>query len=179
MRRGRRCVGALAGVGGYWRLDGALGSRRSLARVSLFAALAAETPAPMAPDARHAAYRLSRFNSGWGVAVLLVIGSSVASIAGDAVDTGKAAQDSATNADAAKFVEKTTERGPVKARVRLEPAAPVIGDTVTLTVEVTAADGIELMMPEFGQSLDRFSVREFVPKQTVDATGNQVDTQRY
>ena len=82
-------------------------------------------------------------------------------------------------ADAPKFIEKTTERGPVKARVRLEPASPVIGDAITLTLEVTAADGIELSMPEFGQSLDRFSVREFVPKQSVDAQGNQVATQRY
>jgi hypothetical protein len=81
--------------------------------------------------------------------------------------------------EAPKFVEKTSERGPVQARVRLEPAAPVIGDTVSLTVEVTAEDGIDLMMPEFGQSLDRFSVREFVPKEQVDATGRTVSTQRY
>lgn len=78
-----------------------------------------------------------------------------------------------------KFIEKTTERGPVKAKVRVEPAAPVIGDTITLTVEVTAADGIELSMPEFGQSLDRFSVREFVPKESLDAAGNTLATQRY
>jgi hypothetical protein len=82
-------------------------------------------------------------------------------------------------AEAPKLLEKTSERGPVQARVRLEPAAPVIGDTVTLTVEVTADDGIELVMPDFGQSLDRFSVREFVPKETVDASSRTVSTQRY
>jgi hypothetical protein len=82
------------------------------------------------------------------------------------------------SAEAPKSLEKTSERGPVKARVRLEPAAPVIGDTVTLTIEVTTEDGIELMMPEFGQSMDRFSVREFVPKEAVDG-GKTVSTQRY
>lgn len=96
-------------------------------------------------------------------------------LAGETVDaTGQPVP-----AEAPKFLEKTTERGPVKARVRIEPAAPVIGDTITLTVEVTAADGIALTMPEFGQSLDRFSVREFVPKESVDASGNTVSTQRY
>lgn len=98
--------------------------------------------------------------------------------AGDVVDASDP-QAAAASADAPKFLEKSAERGPVKARVRLEPAAPVIGDTVTLTVEVTAADGIELMMPEFGQSLERYSVREFVPKESVDASGNTVATQRY
>ena len=97
--------------------------------------------------------------------------------ADDAVDATQPAPQAA--AEATRFLEKSAERGPVKARVRLEPAAPVIGDTVTLTIEVTAADGIDLMMPEFGQSLDRFSVREFVPKEAVDASGNTVSTQRY
>lgn len=95
---------------------------------------------------------------------------------GTAADPDEPAQ---AAAQAPPFLEKSAERGPVKARVRIEPSAPVIGDTVTLTVEVTAADGIDLMMPEFGQSLDRFSVREFVPKEAVDAAGNTVSTQRY
>jgi len=99
------------------------------------------------------------------------------SFAADPVDTTKPATEAAAEAPA--FFEKAAERGPVQARVRLEPAAPVIGDTVTLTIEVTAADGIDLMMPEFGQSLDRFSVREFVPKEAVDASGKTVSTQRY
>ena len=102
---------------------------------------------------------------------LALLGARVC-IAGDAVDANKPA-------DAPGFVEKTAERGPVKALVRIDPAAPVIGDTVTLRIEVTAADGIEVMMPEFGQSLDRFSVREFVPKENVGDGGTSVYTQRY
>jgi hypothetical protein len=111
--------------------------------------------------------------------VALLLGWTSCALAADVVDTSKPDAGAAADAIKPNFIEKTTESGPVKARVRLEPVAPVIGDTVTLTVEVTAADGIALEMPEFGQSLDRFSVREFVPKQTVDASGNQVSTQRY
>jgi len=76
-------------------------------------------------------------------------------------------------------IEKLTERGPVTVTVRLEPSALMIGDTITLTVEAVAEDGIELLMPEFGQALDRFAIREFVPKQSVDADGRTVSTQRY
>ncbi|HYC57142.1 MAG TPA: hypothetical protein VEL28_19585 [Candidatus Binatia bacterium] len=79
----------------------------------------------------------------------------------------------------AGVIEKTAELGPVKAVVRLEPDKPVIGDAVNVTVEVTAEDGIDLLMPEFGQSLDRFAIREFVPKETVDDKGRTVSTQRY
>ncbi|MFN2424988.1 MAG: hypothetical protein ABR587_00925 [Candidatus Binatia bacterium] len=112
----------------------------------------------------------------WVVASAMAAALLVAPLAHaqDATDAPEAALQ-----EAPAFLEKTAERGPVKARVRLEPAAPVIGDVVTLTIEVTAADGIDLMMPEFGQSMDRFSVREFVPKETVDASGSIVSTQRY
>jgi len=79
----------------------------------------------------------------------------------------------------AGILEKASELGPVKAVVRLQPDKPVIGDAVTLTVEVTAEDGIDLLMPEFGQSLDRFTIREFVPKESVDDRGRTVSTQRY
>lgn len=120
--------------------------------------------------------RAARAASALAIALALLLPGGVVRAA-DVV--GEDGQPVPAAAEPPKFLEKTAERGPVTARVRLEPAAPVIGDTVTLTLEVTAADGIELVMPEFGQSLDRFSVREFVPKETVDASGNTVATQRY
>lgn len=113
------------------------------------------------------------------LAVLLALVAPAAAV--QAQDAAPQAAEQAADAgtETPKFLEETTERGPVTARVRVEPAAPVIGDTVTLTIEVTAAEGIDLVMPEFGQSMERFSVREFVPKETVDAKGNTVSTQRY
>jgi hypothetical protein len=100
-------------------------------------------------------------------------------LAGAPAFAGSAVNETGQPIEKPAFVEKSTERGPVTARVRVEPAAPVIGDTVTLTIEVTAADGIDLAMPEFGQSLERFSVREFVPRESVDPQGRRVATQRY
>ena len=71
------------------------------------------------------------------------------------------------------------QRGPVKASVSIEPTAPVIGDVITLTLEVIADEGVELLMPEFGQSLDRFSIIDFVPKESVDEKGRNVASHRY
>ncbi len=76
-------------------------------------------------------------------------------------------------------VERATERGPVRAVVRVEPASVLIGDTVALSLEVVAEDGVELFMPEFGQSLDRFAIIDFVPHEKVDDEGRTVATQHY
>ena len=76
-------------------------------------------------------------------------------------------------------IEVPAELGPVKAKLRLEPAEPLIGDTVTLTLEVAAEEGVELLMPEFGEALDRFTILDFVPRQTIDDEGRTVATQKY
>jgi hypothetical protein len=82
-------------------------------------------------------------------------------------------------AASAELLERVSERGPVKVRVALEPTQPVIGDALTLTLEVQAAQGVEVIMPEFGQSLDRFSIRDFVPRSSVEENGRTQASQRY
>ena len=72
-----------------------------------------------------------------------------------------------------------TTRGPVTATLVLEPQTPSIGDIVSLTITVEAPDQVEVLMPEFGESLDRFAIVDFVPKQSISATGNNVFSQRY
>ncbi len=101
-------------------------------------------------------------------------GSSVATSAGDS--GGGSAE---RQAEDPGYLEKTTQRGPVTAVVRIEPSHPRIGDRCTLTLRVTAEDGVELLMPDFGQSLDRFAIREFVPSERVDERGRTVSEQRY
>lgn len=82
-------------------------------------------------------------------------------------------------ADAEQRLERVTERGPVTVRLTLEPSHPVIGDPLTLTLEVTAKQGVELLMPEFGQSLDRYRILDFVPREALDASGRTLASQRY
>lgn len=60
-------------------------------------------------------------------------------------------------------LSKQTTSGPVTATVTLTPNAPSIGDPLTLTLRVVAAPMVEALLPEFGEALDRFPVRDFVP----------------
>jgi hypothetical protein len=82
-------------------------------------------------------------------------------------------------AGAARALEVASESGPVRAVVRIEPERPRIGDALQLTLEVTAEEGVELLMPEFGEALDRFSVVDFAPHESVDAEGRTLARQRY
>ncbi len=76
-------------------------------------------------------------------------------------------------------LERTVESGPVSARISLSPDAPVIGDPITLRIEATAEDGVEVLMPAFGEALGRFTIQDFVPRSTLDADGRTVYSQRY
>lgn len=77
------------------------------------------------------------------------------------------------------FIERTNQRGPVTARVKVEPAKPRLGDDITLTLEVEAEKGIELFMPEFGQSLDRFAIVDYLPREKAGPQDKTIITQRY
>jgi hypothetical protein len=75
--------------------------------------------------------------------------------------------------------EVTARLGPVTATVSLEPDEPVIGDPMKLVIEAVAEDGVEVLMPEFGEALDRYSIIDFVPRESVDEEGRSVLSQRY
>jgi hypothetical protein len=76
-------------------------------------------------------------------------------------------------------VEASTESGPVLARITLTPDAPRIGDPLTLELEVVAEPGVELLMPEFGDALDRYTIVDFAPAESLDDAGRTVSRQRY
>jgi hypothetical protein len=76
-------------------------------------------------------------------------------------------------------LKKTTESGPVKATVELEPANPKIGDSVTLTLSVIAEPNVELLMPAFGEALERFTILDFAPRERIDDGGRTVARQTY
>lgn len=79
----------------------------------------------------------------------------------------------------AEMLESQIERGPVQVTLRLEPSDPVIGDSVHLEVEALAEDGVELLMPEFGEALDRFLILDFAPSEGIVPDGRHRATQRY
>jgi len=79
----------------------------------------------------------------------------------------------------ATAIEQETRLGPVTAVVRLEPEAPVIGDAMTLSIEVLAEEGIEGLVPEFGEALGRFSIIDFVPRGRLEPDGRTRFSQLY
>jgi len=85
----------------------------------------------------------------------------------------------AASASAEGVIQSTAERGPVVAILRIEPSEPVIGDVVTLELEVRAAAKVELLMPEFGEALGRFEIIDFAPSEEIDEKGNTIARQRY
>jgi hypothetical protein len=80
---------------------------------------------------------------------------------------------------AADPLKQSFALGPVRGTLQLEPAEPVIGDPLTLTLRVVAEKGVELLMPEFGEALERFTILDFVPRQAIDDQGRTVATQTY
>ncbi len=76
-------------------------------------------------------------------------------------------------------LEESTRKGPVEATVRLEPREPRIGDPIHLTLNVTAEKGVELIMPEFGQVMERFTIIDFVKGERIDDQGQTVSSHRY
>jgi hypothetical protein len=55
----------------------------------------------------------------------------------------------------------STRLGPAVATVKLSPAAPRLGDVLYLELSVTAPDGLDVIMPVFGEALGRFSIDDF------------------
>ena len=76
-------------------------------------------------------------------------------------------------------LSSVTEEGPVRATVTLAPAAPRLGDPLTLELAVTAEPGVVVEMPQFGEALGRFSILDFAPRRSVGADGVTVARQRY
>jgi hypothetical protein len=76
-------------------------------------------------------------------------------------------------------LSKTTESGPVKATVTLDPAKAHLGDRLHLLLTVEARRGVHLEMPAFGEALGRFAIVAFVPRTETRPDGTTVATQKY
>jgi hypothetical protein len=85
----------------------------------------------------------------------------------------------ATTAAAEESIEKSVQRGPVEVILRVDPAEPVIGDPIHLEIIALADEGVELLMPEFGEALDRFLILDFAPSEGLAEDGRTRSVQRY
>ncbi|MEE3327990.1 MAG: hypothetical protein VX252_11700 [Myxococcota bacterium] len=79
----------------------------------------------------------------------------------------------------AQGLSTEAQSGPVDVQIELTPEAPVIGDALVLKIRVTADSGVEVLMPEFGEALDRFRIVDFVPREEIDEAGRTIYSQRY
>ena len=79
----------------------------------------------------------------------------------------------------ASALEDVVERGPVTVTASVTPDEVLIGDPVELEITVVAEKDVEILMPEFGESLDHLQIIEFVPQRRVDDQRRTVASQRY
>ena len=80
---------------------------------------------------------------------------------------------------AADQITQTNQLGPIKVTTTLTPKKPTIGDEIHLEIRVESPRDVEVLMPEFGEALDRYTILDFVPRQTIRADGTTVSLQRY
>ncbi len=59
------------------------------------------------------------------------------------------------------FLERVTEKGPVKLVIQVSPKEPRLSDLVEMEIRVTAAAGIQIQPPTFGQAVGDFLVRDY------------------
>jgi len=69
--------------------------------------------------------------------------------------------------------------GPVSVITELAPRKPTIGDEMVLEIRVEAEAGVEVLMPEFGEALSRYTIVDYVPRQRVESDGSTTHIQRY
>ncbi len=119
---------------------------------------------------------MARCWSGWVAAATLTLVACVP--ADDAAEPG-AAEGRPPSGDVAPPHTSVTEEGPVRATVTLAPAAPRLGDPLTLELTVAAEPGVIVEMPEFGEALGRFSILDFAPRRSTAADGATIERQRY
>lgn len=76
-------------------------------------------------------------------------------------------------------IKQTKTVGPVSVTLTLSPDQPRIGDELTFEISVKAEPEVDLLMPEFGEALNRFAIINYVPENNISAGGATTAIQRY
>ncbi len=77
---------------------------------------------------------------------------------GSASDPQNQSGDSAASGE---WIERSTEKGPVRLTVRLTPREPRLSDLVQMEVSVSAEPDVEIKAPAFGEAAGDFVVRDY------------------
>ncbi len=112
------------------------------------------------------------------IEILLAVALSMASCTQE-VDNNPSAGENAVQTSDVSSISREKTVGPVHARITMSPEKPVLGDTVTLTLDVDADPAIEVEMPEFGDQLGRFNISEFRPSKELLDNGRMHYAQTY
>lgn len=80
---------------------------------------------------------------------------------------------------ATESLVQTSESGPVRVSLSLQPKKPRLGDPLTLTLTVDAQPGVQVEMPPFGEALGRFAITSFTPRSETKPDGSSQHSQRY
>lgn len=98
------------------------------------------------------------------------------------VAAGGCVKSDQADTDAAKEqqgVVQHVDRGPVTLTVALDRDTVSIADTICLTIEVLAEDGIDVRMPAFGDKLSEFTIRDYRSWPAAPQDGKKLWKQEY
>ena len=102
------------------------------------------------------------------VRALLAIGCAMSALTLARCDGNKATDEESSSSGA---IVKTAERGPVTMTVTADQGEITIADRLNLAIEVLAEDGVDVEMPEFGQELEAFAIRNYSTESAVPVGG--------
>ena len=108
---------------------------------------------------------------------LMLLALTASSVPADATAPSPARQNE-DNANNESLVH-TQQLGPVSVTTRLTPKQAIIGDEIVLEILVESEKDVEILMPEFGEALERYTILDFVPQQKVTPQGRIIYSQRY
>ncbi len=76
-------------------------------------------------------------------------------------------------------VVRTAERGPVKVTVTCDKKTVTIAETLHVTIAAEAPAGVEVTLPDFGENLGQFQIRDFIDQPPQAQTETRRWEQRY
>ncbi|MDG1896098.1 MAG: hypothetical protein P8J37_14440 [Fuerstiella sp.] len=95
------------------------------------------------------------------------------------VGCDSATNESSPDINVADTLHTEVERGPIRVTLDVSPKEPRLSDEPKLTLTITAADGVKVAVPPFGESLGEFIIRDFHEPLPKRSDGHRIVQQIY